>query len=154
MVKTALAEQYLRLGESTKAQEACHGALEADPDSTPPRICVGRFLLDQNKPEEALRVLEPAYVRDKENVDLLLTLGDAHYRSRHYQRAAELFEATLVRRRPDTALLNALAVCYGQMGQRDKVLEYIGRSLELDPNQEAAKALKEQIEKSPPPGNP
>src|SRR3989304_90058 len=66
----------------------------------------------------ALGVREPAYVRDKENVDLLLTLGDPHYRSRHYQRAAELFEATLVRRRPDTALPTALAVWHGQMGPR------------------------------------
>jgi tetratricopeptide (TPR) repeat protein len=72
---------------------------------------------------------------------------------KNYRRAAELLEASLVRRRPTTAILNALAVCYGEMGQRDKVLEYIERSLQLDPDQEPVKALKEHLESSPPPGN-
>ncbi len=155
IVQAALAEQYIMLGESAKAREAAERALDADPSLTAPRIHLGTLFLQDGEPEQAIEVLEPAYVQDPENVDVLLTLGDAHYRAKNFPRAVELFEATLVRRRPDTAVLNALAVSYGEMGHRDKVLEYLERSLELDPDQEPIKALKEHLESSPPPpGNP
>ena len=155
IVQAALAEQYVMLGESAKAREAAELALDADPSLTAPRVHLGTMLLQDGEPEKAIEILEPAYVQDPENVDVLLTLGDAHYQAKNFPRAAELFEATLSRRRPDTAVLNALAVCYGEMGHRDKVLQYLERSLELDPDQEPIKALKEHLESSPPPpGNP
>ncbi|MGH9463653.1 MAG: tetratricopeptide repeat protein, partial [Vicinamibacteria bacterium] len=154
IVQAALAEQYMKLGESAKARETFERALEADPKLTAPRLHLAVLLLEGGEPGRAIEVLEPAYQQDPENVDVLLTLGDAHYQAKSHQRAAELLEASLVRRSPTTAVLNALAVCYGEMGQRDKVLEYIERSLELDPDQEPVKALKEHLESSPPPGNP
>jgi tetratricopeptide (TPR) repeat protein len=154
VVQAALADQYSRLGDVAHAREASERALKANPDLTAPRLHLAVSLLGEGKPDEAVRLLEPAYVRDPENVNLMLTLGDAHYQMKNYRRAAELLEASLVRRSPTTAVLNALAVCYGEMGQRDKVLEYIERSLELDPDQEPVKALKEHLESSPPPGNP
>lgn len=155
IVQAALAEQYVMLGESAKAREAAELALDADPSLTAPRVHLGTMLLQDGEPEKAIEILEPAYVQDPENVDVLLTLGDAHYQAKNFPRVAELFEATLSRRRPDTAVLNALAVCYGEMGHRDKVLQYLERSLELDPDQEPIKALKEHLESSPPPpGNP
>ncbi|HEX9725981.1 MAG TPA: GWxTD domain-containing protein [Vicinamibacteria bacterium] len=153
VVQAALADQYLRLGDVAKAREASQKALEANPDLTAPRLNLAVLLLGEGRPDEAVRLLEPAYVRDPENVDLMLALGDTQYQLKNYRRAAELLEASLVRRRPTTAILNALAVCYGEMGQRDKVLEYIERSLQLDPDQEPVKALKEHLESSPPPGN-
>jgi len=153
IVQSALAEQYLNLGEVSSARRASQRAFEVDPTLTAPRVHLGMFLVEDGNPQRAIEILEPAYAREPENAAVLLSLGDAYYRAKNYPKAAELLEASLVRRRPGTAVFNALAICYGQMGNREKVLQYLERSLELDPNQEPIKALKEHMESSPPPGN-
>jgi Flp pilus assembly protein TadD len=79
-------------------------------------------------------------------VEVLLTLGDAHVQAGNYQRAADLFEAALVLRRPTPAHLNALAVSYAQMGDSEKARQYLERSLEIDPEQEEAKTLLEKLQ--------
>ena len=42
-----------------------------------------------------LKLLEPAHAQARDNVEILLTLGDAHFQVRNYKRAAELFEARM-----------------------------------------------------------
>ena len=154
LVQASLADQYVRVGNLEKAREASEQALKANPDLAAPRVHLAMFMLGEGRAAEAVKLLEPAYVREPDNVDVLLVLGDAHYQLKNYSRAAELLEKTLARRRPTTAVLNAIAICYGEMGQRDKVLEYVERSLKIDPDQGPVKALKEHLESTPPPGNP
>lgn len=145
-VRAALAEQYLVLGEVAKARELCQKALEENPNLIAPRIVLGRYHLDEKRPVEAIKLLEPAHAQSKDNVEILLTLGDAHFQVENYQRAADLFEAALVLRRPTPAHLNALAASYAQMGDSEKALQYLERSLEIDPEQEEAKTLLEKLQ--------
>jgi tetratricopeptide (TPR) repeat protein len=145
-VLSALAEQYVILGDMAKARDACERAVRDNPGLVTPRLLLGRMYLDENRAQEAVGILEPAYAQGKDNVDLLLTLGDAYVQVENYERAAELLEAALILRRPDTTLLNALAVCYAELGDKAKSLSYVERSLELDPDQEAAKKLKQMLE--------
>jgi tetratricopeptide (TPR) repeat protein len=145
LVRAALAEQYLVLGNVAKTRELCQKALEENPNLMSPRIVLGRLHLDEKQPVEAIKLLEPAHAQSKENVEVLLTLGDAHVQAGNYQRAADLFEAALVLRRPTPALLNALAVSYAQMGDSEKARQYLERSLELEPEQEEAKTLLEKL---------
>ncbi len=145
LVRAALAEQYLVLGNVAKTRELCQKALEENPNLMSPRIILGRLHLDEKQPVEAIKLLEPAHAQSKENVEVLLTLGDAHVQAGNYQRAADLFEAALVLRRPTPALLNALAVSYAQMGDSEKARQYLERSLELEPEQEEAKTLLEKL---------
>lgn len=145
LVRAALAEQYLVMGEVAKAKLLCQKALEEDPNLMAPRIVLGRLFLDEKQPVEAIKLLEPAHAQSKENIEILLTLGDAHFQSGNYPRATDLFEAALLLRGPTPALLNALAVSYAQMGDSDKARQYLERSLELDPEQEEAKTLLEKL---------
>ncbi len=145
LVKTALAEQYLQLGESATARAMYQEALDANPNLATPRVVLARYQLDEKRPVEAIKLLEPAYAQNKENVPVLLTLGDAHFEVKNYQRAAELYEAAVILRPPDTSLFNALAVSHAQQGHSEKALHYLERSLELDPNQEEIKTLLAQL---------
>jgi tetratricopeptide (TPR) repeat protein len=145
LVKTALADQYLQLGDVSKARAMCQEALEHNPNLTTPRVVLARYHLDEKRPVEAIKLLEPAFAQNRENPQILLTLGDAHFEVKNYQRAAELFEAAIILRPPTTSLYNALAVSYAQQGNSEKAIQYLERSLELDPNQEQVKTLIEQI---------
>ena len=145
LVKAALAEQYLQLGDSAKARELYQEALDDNPNLTTPRVVLARYQLDEKRPVEAIKLLEPAYAQNRESVPVLLTLGDAHFEVKNFQRAAELYEAALILRPPDTSLFNALAVSYAQQGNSDKAIHYLERSLELDPNQEQIKTLMGQL---------
>ncbi|MFQ5789375.1 MAG: GWxTD domain-containing protein [Acidobacteriota bacterium] len=146
LVRTALAEQYIRRAQPEQALELCRQALADNPNLVQPRLILARAHLDEKAPVEAIKLLEPARAQNQENVEVLLTLGDAHFQAGSYARAAELFEAAMVLRRPDTALLNALAVCQIQTGQTEKAVQSLNRSLEIDPTQETAKALLESLQ--------
>jgi tetratricopeptide (TPR) repeat protein len=145
LVRTALAEQYLQLGESATAREMYQEALRANPNLMTPRIVLARFNLDEKHPLEAIKLLEPAYAQNKDNAQILMTLGDAHFEIQNYPRAAELYEAAIILRPPSTSLFNALAVSYAQQGNAEKAIDYLERSLELDPDQEQVKTLMAKL---------
>jgi tetratricopeptide (TPR) repeat protein len=145
LVKTALAEQYLQLGQSETARAMYQEALDTNPNLATPRVVLARYHLDEKRPIEAIKLLEPAFAQNKENVEILLTLGDAHFEVKNFQRAAELYEAAVILRPPNTSLFNALAVAYAQQGNSEKAIQYLERSLELDPNQEQVKTFMEQL---------
>jgi GWxTD domain-containing protein len=149
LTRTALAEQYLNLGELATAQEMYQEALRDNPNLMTPRIVLARLHLDEKRPIEAVRLLEPAYAQNKDNAEVLLLLGDALFESRNYARAAKLYEEAIILRPPTANLFNALAVSYAQQGNSEKAIHYLERSLELDPNQEQVKELMEKL-KNPP----
>jgi hypothetical protein len=146
-VFAALAEQYLSLGELARASEMSRRALAEDPGSTAPRVFLARVALDDGKPQDAIDLLEPVAGDHGNDADLLLTLGDAHVRVGDYARASQLFEAALPLRRPTTTLLNALAACHNELGDRDKARAYLEQSLAIDSSQEKVQFLLERMKR-------
>lgn len=153
LVKTALAEQYVRLNEPEPARALAQEALDADPNIIPARILLARFALDDADNEGAIRLLEPARAQAPENGDILQSLGDAHFQVGNFARARELFEEALSIRGPAVPILNALAVCLVQLGETQGAIAYLDQSLALDDTQEAVHRLKAELESpaSPPP---
>jgi tetratricopeptide (TPR) repeat protein len=141
LTRTALADQYIKLGDKEKARDLCERALRDDPGLVTPRVVLARLHLDENDAMKAIEILEPALPGDGRNAEALLTLGDAHSQAENYQRAVELYEAALILRAPNTALLNALGTCYARLGDTAKALGYFERSLALDPDQQPVKDL-------------
>ena len=149
LVQAVLAEQAIRLGQNEKGGELARRALMNDPNSVPARLMLARFHLDQSRPTDAIRLLEPARAQAPGNIEVLLALGDARLQVRHFTRASELFEAAARIRRPDTSLLNALGLCHSQLGNTEEAIGYLERSLEVDPAQEDVRSLLQQL-KAPP----
>jgi GWxTD domain-containing protein len=147
-VLASLAEQYENLGELAEARDAYLRALGENPNLSGARVFLAHVALDNDKAEEAVQLLEPVLDNNRNDFQLLVTLGDAYVRTSRFDRASELFEAAIVLRRPDTTLLNALAACHAKLGNLDKAREYLERSLELDPKQEKVEYLLEQLRAS------
>ena len=150
-VFASLAEQYLNLGDLAKAREMSRRSLAEDPSATAPRVFLARVALDEGKPEEAIALLEPAVRTEDNDVDLLLTLGDAYVRVADYANASARLEAAVTLRRPTPALLNALAACFHELGNLEKARQYLEQSLTLDPQQEKVQLLLERMKSSSPP---
>ena len=147
-VLASLAEQYLNLGDMENAGEMFRRSLAETPGLTTPRIFLARVALDDDNPNKAIGLLEPALEENKDNVELLLTLADAYARVSDYELASELFEASIVLRRPTTTLLNALAACHAKLGNNEKARDYLEQSLALDATQEKVEFLLERLQAS------
>ena len=154
LTRTALADQYLKLGDVGKARELYRQALTEEPGLVTPRVVLARLYLDENDAAKAIEVLEPAATAIGQNADALLTLADAYSQAASYPRAVELYEAALILRPPNTALFNALGLCHARLGDRAKALDYFGKSLALDPNQEEVQKAVGELKASVSPSRP
>lgn len=146
----ALAEQWLRTGAEARAAEMFRAALAADPNQLRARLVLGRFALDDARPQEAVRLLEPALAQAPEEVAILRALGDAHRESGNPSRAATLYERSLALQTPDATLLNALGWSLAAGGQSAKAIGYLERSLALDPAQPEIRRLLASLRESAP----
>lgn len=146
----ALAEQWLRTGAEARAAEMFRAALAADPNQLRARLVLGRFALDDARPQEAVRLLEPALAQAPEEVPILRALGDAHRESGNPSRAAALYERSLALQTPDATLLNALGWSLAAGGQSAKAIGYLERSLALDPAQPEIRRLLASLRESAP----
>jgi GWxTD domain-containing protein len=151
LTHAVVADQYMKLGERTRARALYQQALREDPNLVRPRLVLARFGLDENDAVEAIRLLEPAYAQNQQDVEVLLTLADAHSQARNCRRASELYEASIILRPPSPALFNALGACFAQMGNAEKAIQYLERSLAIDPDQDAVRDLVEKLRRPDPP---
>lgn len=146
----ALAEQWLRVGEEERARARFRTALAAEPNLLRARLVLGRYALDDARPQEAVRLLEPALAQAPENVPILRALGDAHRESGNPSRAAALYERSLALQTPDATLLNALGWSLAAGGQSARAIGYLERSLALDPEQPEIRRLLAALRESAP----
>jgi predicted Zn-dependent protease len=147
LVKTALAEQYLRMGDLPRARELCRKAIEHNPELPMARLFLARMLLDEGDSSQARELLEPVHARMPENYAVTVTLGDACYEEQDYARAAELFESVLPLRRPEPSLLNSLAASLAGMGDTARAVDYLEQSLRLDPEQPDIRSFLQKLQK-------
>ncbi len=146
----ALAEQWLRAGEEDRARALFESALAGDPNLGRARLFLARFALDERRPREAVRLLEPALAQTPEDVEVLRALGDAHRESGGAARAAELYERSLSLRAPDPALLNALGWSLASAGDPERAALYLEQSLRLAPDQPEIRELLATLRAEPP----
>lgn len=144
-VESALAAQYLRLGDRMHARSLFERAVAASPDLALPRLVLARFFLEEASPDEAIALLEPVSAHESENPEILRTLADAYYQSGHPAAALARLERVLPLTGPEPSLLNALAACEKDLGNGIKAIAYLEQSLQLSPDQEQVKALLAQL---------
>ena len=124
-------------------------ALAGDPNLGRARLFLARFALDERRPREAVRLLEPALAQAPEDVEVLRALGDAHRESGGAARAAELYERSLSLRAPDPALLNALGWSLASAGDPERAASYLEQSLRLAPDQPEIRELLAALRAEP-----
>ena len=104
------------------------------------RTAVAHFALanmfsQQDRVDDAVRVLEAAEARFPDNTVVVFQLGAVFERGRRYREAEGAFRRALDRNPEDAATLNYLGYMLAERGERlDESVELIQRALELDPN--------------------
>ncbi len=144
----SLAYQYDQAGKFKEAEAAYTKALGMNPDFHTGRIEFAHYLLRQNKIQKAMELVEPLRQDTQTQFDFYLIRGLAHMQSRHFQQAIVDLAAGNALYDSDVRLLNALGICYNQMGQKKQAREALEASLRLNPDQKNIQRLLSEIEKA------
>ncbi len=132
--ETRLGRYWLGRGDLARAREHFETAYRNRPQSTEARVNLARVLVLQGETKIARDLLNAALSNDGENVDALLALAYVHYRLGEPDRAITNYERALSVRQTELAW-NGLAELYLSLGQVEKALDCLKRSLEVNANQ-------------------
>jgi GWxTD domain-containing protein len=145
LVSSALGEQYLAREDRAKARELFERAIQENGKLGPAREHLARLAIAESGYEEVISLLEPVYAQVKDRYEVLAPLGEAYFRRGEFTLAAEILEKALPLRRPEPALLNALASSHYQLQNAGRSLELYEQSLALDPEQPEVRELVSKL---------
>ena len=146
-------EQLWKLGDVANAKVAFEEALASGNDRlVPARWMLANVHLRENRPDDALALLEPLEEPFPDQFEVVAGLGLAHYLKGNYETAASYLSRARDIRPPDATLWNALGDSYERLGDRDKAREAFESSLQLNSEQptvrERLASLNAQAEKN------
>ena len=81
-----------------------------------------------------------------EEDDLAFQMGTLLLEMDYYPQALEFFEHSIALYEMEPGTGYNMAVCYYNLGQKDRAIEMINLALELNPNFDAAKSIRIKIE--------
>jgi GWxTD domain-containing protein len=142
-----LAGQSESVGDFSRAETYFQRALEIVPDDQEGLAYYSGFLLRSKKFEKALEFIEKIKDEPTLRFDYWIIKGKALKELGRCEEAiACLLEGNKIYN-SDIRLLNALGYCFYKTGERGRALEVLNASLRINPDQEEAKKLIEEIQK-------
>ena len=144
-----LAEQYKKLKKTDKAEESFVKAYSLNKSYLQGVREYAFFVLQNEKFEEALELVENLKQNENLLFDYYLIKGQAHTGMGLYMQAIESLEQGNRMYNSDTRLLNSLGFCYYKTAQKSKALDVLKASIRVNPEQEDVKKLMAEIEKIP-----
>jgi GWxTD domain-containing protein len=126
-----------RFDEATAAYEA--SVAVNNPQLPHARWKLANAYLRNERPEEALALLEPLEPSFPETYEVVAGLGFSYYLMRDFVRAETYLSKARQIRPPDPTLLNALGESYHELGDDERAKQTFEESLALDPGQDAIK---------------
>lgn len=142
------AHQYAKLGYFEKAEDAYQKAYDLKPDYKRGVIEYANFLYRARKYQKSLNLIEDIRDDEEHQFEYFLVKGRALMGMEWYEEAIDnLIEGNKIYN-SDTGLLNSLGFCYFKTGQKERALEVLRASLNLNPDQTDVKALIAEIERS------
>jgi putative PEP-CTERM system TPR-repeat lipoprotein len=109
--------------------------------STGARVLLARMELEQqNEPEKAIQLLEPAVRRTPDNIQALSILAEAYMKTDQHLKATGLLREASERRGSDPLLRAQRAVNEFGLGRRDSAIEELVSVIDLRPNMSNAGA--------------
>lgn len=139
------ARQLTLKGLKEEAAEELYRTLEGNPDFTAARLELASILIKEERFQEAIKLLEPVVIKEPNNPLALQYLGVSHAMREEYKDAIRYYERLRRLGSPTPALLNALGEAYYKSGQREKAMEVLSESLEIEPNQPQVKSFLEKL---------
>lgn len=123
-----------RSGELELAESAYRAALERDPKHVKSMINLTRVLVDTDRPEVALEVIDEALVIDPESNPAYRQLGRVHYSLGDVELAIEAYQEALMIDDDDVWSMNNLGLILIQQGRYEEALLPLSRATVLRPD--------------------
>jgi tetratricopeptide (TPR) repeat protein len=93
----------------------------------------------------ALGRIADNYYRLNRDRDLMFEYGRLFFKTREFAKALTFYEQSTKTMGEHNVTMFNIALCYKEMGDKDKAMEYLKRSVKLDPAYDRAKALLIQM---------
>jgi len=145
----ARGEELWNLKRYAEAEAELEEAVAADnPRLAAARWRLARAYINSGNSDGALELLAPLEEEFASQYEVIAGLGFAYFLKKDLTKATDYLERAMKLRPPDTALLNALGESYRQLGNVEKAIEVLERSLELDSEQKDVQELLRSITES------
>ncbi len=142
-----LAQQAEKLDRTEAARALYDEAFRSGPEYKEGVVMYGNFLNRAGAFEEALRIGDELREDDRRQFPYYVIRGQALLGLERYEDAlTNLLKANEIYN-SDTAVLNALGLCYHRLGRKTEALEALKASLKLNPGQDSVKSLIQEIER-------
>ena len=115
---------YREYESDYEAQEAlCREMLEAVPGNPDVLSMLGRCLLSQGRPQEAVQYLEEAHSADPGEQNTAISLGQAYQMLKEYKKAVQIFSEIDTPAEHHPFFYTAYGDCLENLGQKEKARE-------------------------------
>lgn len=137
----ALAQEYRRQNQNTKAIQLLRIASQAAPESADIQLALGEAYLSENAPTQALVALRRAgqfpqarSTQSRLNDRIALHLGRTLYQLGHFEEARQVYEAALHTDQPDSYLSHGYAQTLLALGEVQPALALLDTVLQTQPD--------------------
>lgn len=120
--------------ERKEAGNLFRKAMELDPNYTDPAVNLGGILSELGNPEEALKILDTVYKKERDTADfvLLLNLGLAHSKTGNFNLAHDFYDKAEKLAPKEILVLTNIATLYQGEKNYQKAIEYTNKILHID----------------------
>jgi tetratricopeptide (TPR) repeat protein len=141
------AYEYLGLGDPARAASTAEPLYNKDAPNITVALLLARAYFEMRDDGRVVTALEP--VRKLENAEANLLLGKSLYSLGRYKDALPVLEAAMRSIGQTVELLNLVGTSYLKLGQNERGLPYLVRSLEVNPDQAEIQKAVEAASKKP-----
>jgi len=148
VLTTALAQEYVALSDSRRAEQELKTLLDSRPAYAPAHVLMGRILLQQHRYSECATHLAQAIKLDVRNPEPYLLWAQVYLEQHEPEEAIKIIERQ-VAASPDLPVgYKRLGLAFAEEGDAARAEAILKRSLELDPSDFEAWAAVAQIYES------
>jgi Flp pilus assembly protein TadD len=122
-----------KTGDRGRAEESLVRAIELDSTSVKARTNLGRVLLEQGRPADALPHVQKATELKPESYEVWRVLGTVHGQLGQNEEALEAYRQALIRNDKDAWSMNNFGLVLIQQGLYEDALQPLARAVELVP---------------------
>lgn len=141
------AYEYLGLGDPAQAASTVESLYDKDNPNIAVAVLLARAYFEMKDDTRVVSLLEP--MRKQENAEANLLLGKSLYRLGRFADALPVLEAAMTSIGQTVEILNLVGTSYLKLGQNERGLPHLVRSLEVNPNQpEIRKAVEAASKKN------
>lgn len=144
--KYVLAQQYIKLNQTEKANEILQEVTSETPSNFDARLQLMKLSLKAKQYDRVLELAHDIEIQYPKNKDLLWILGWTYYGKNQYGDAVRFFERGRIEEPTNVRILNMLAEVYQRMSNYNKSLEMIDKSLAVNPKQPELIQLKAKLQ--------